>query len=57
MDSMKQIELVKANILGFVLNGTDYVRSSRYSHYAYKSSVYGYSRGESDSSGETDIDA
>ena len=56
-NSMKQIELVKANILGFVLNGTDYVRSSRYSHYAYKSSVYGYSRGESDSSGETDIDA
>ena len=42
--SMKQMELVKANILGFVLNEIDYSRSSRYSYYKYYGK-YGYSYG------------
>ena len=57
--SMKQMELVKANILGFVLNEIDYSRSSRYSYYKYYGK-YGYSYGgksKNQSSEEIDVNA
>ena len=56
---MKQMELVKANILGFVLNEIDYSRSSRYSYYKYYGK-YGYSYGgksKNQSSEEIDVNA
>ena len=45
---MKQIELAKANTLGFVLNEVDYSRGSsnyRYKYYSYANGGYGYGYG------------
>ena len=42
--SMKQIDLVKSNVLGFVMNEVDYSHRSRYSYYKYYGKE-GYSYG------------
>ena len=51
--SMKQMQLVKANILGFVLNEIYYSHVSRYSYYRYYGK-YGYSYGDRKKSVSTD---
>ncbi len=53
--SMKQMSLVKANVLGFVLNESDYSRSSRYSYYKYYGR-YGYGYGVRTESETDDAD-
>ena len=53
--SMKQMSLVKANVLGFVLNESDYSRSSRYSYYKYFGR-YGYGYGVRTESETDDAD-
>ena len=52
--SMKQMALVKANVLGFVLNESEYSRKSRYSYYKTYGR-YGYGYGVK-AEGETDDD-
>lgn len=51
--SMKQTELVRANVLGFVLNEIDYSHSSHYSYHRYYGK-YGYGYGGKSASDEED---
>ena len=45
-DAMKQIDLVKASVLGFVMNEIDYSHRSRYSYNKYYGKDgYGYGYG------------
>lgn len=59
---MKQIELAKVNMLGFVLNEIDYSRGSSYSNYKYKyysygDGGYGYGYGRKRSSDDDDSES
>ena len=55
--SMKQTSLVKANVLGFVLNESDYSRTTRYSYYKYYGRYgYGYGVKTEDETDDDDSD-
>ena len=55
--SMKQIELVRSNVLGFVLNEIDYSHRSRIAYYQPKGNyAYGYSHRSGSETGEEVFD-